>query len=53
MESGWIDFEKEISVKIQKIDNSWKNSMGSTVLENEKVINSTFPPFQKAGMLEK
>ncbi len=39
VESGWIDFEKEISVKIQKIDNAWKNSKDNTMLRNEKVIN--------------
>ncbi|MBR2408258.1 MAG: bacteriophage abortive infection AbiH family protein [Lachnospiraceae bacterium] len=39
VESGWIDFEKEISSKIQKIESAWKNSMGNRKSGNGKEID--------------
>ena len=37
-EQGWIDFEKEISFQIQKVDYAWKKAMKTTTHE-DKILN--------------
>lgn len=39
IDQGWIDFEKEISNKIQNIDYLWKNNLKKNKFINEKKIN--------------
>lgn len=39
IDQGWIDFEKEISEKIQDIDYLWKNNLGESTIVNGKQVN--------------